>query len=148
MLLVLIISGMLAAPALGQNSEAKVKIRGSASKANADGIEQIKIDIDIDKGWHIYANPPKHKSFESSKTVVRFVSPRTEEVTIEYPEGRIKKDRDPVDGEFEYRVYEGSIRINAHLKRVEARPLEAHIQVYACDDKQCLPRGIVKIKIP
>jgi hypothetical protein len=147
MVLLLTVAGALASPALGQGSLTKITVKTSASKPDAKGFEEITLDIDIDKGWHIYANAPRHDQVESNKTVVSIVAPKVEEVTIKYPDGQIRKDTDG-EKEIEYRVYEGTVRVTVRLKRIEANPLEVHLLVYACNKSVCLPKGLMKLKIP
>jgi DsbC/DsbD-like thiol-disulfide interchange protein len=145
--LLLALTFSAANPALGQNSVTKIKVKSSVSKPDAKGFQEITLDVDVEKGWHIYANMPRNKEFEINKTVLRIVAPKVEDVTIDYPEGQVHKDK--IDNEeITYRVYEGTVRITARLKRVETAPLELDLQVYACDNSKCLPKGNLKLKIP
>lgn len=145
MVFVLTALGISVNGAAGQGSDTKVKVKPSASQPNAMGYVDLHFDIAIDKGWHIYANPPRYKELDPAKTLVRFLNPKVEVAAIQYPEGKAWKD--PQDGT-EYRVYEDNVRITARLKRTDASPLQVQLDVYACNDKKCLPKGTVKLTIP
>jgi DsbC/DsbD-like thiol-disulfide interchange protein len=130
----------------GETSDSKVKASVEAGKIAADGKQSVTITLQIDKGWHLYANPVNHNNdfLNANKTVVKiaakekFKSP----VRVKYPEGKNK-----VEGMENYDVYTGTVKIQAEVVRAAAdsSPLEISIDVNACNDKVCLKRGIVKL---
>lgn len=147
LLLLLAATAATAQAALAQGSAAKVKVQSTISPPDAKGYQEVKLDVEIEKGWHIYANPPQNPEFEPTKTVVSIVSPKVEDLSIKYPEGQLRKDK-IADQVVEFRVYEGTVRITARLKHVETAPLELEVRVFACDPNNCLPKGVVKLKVP
>src|SRR5262249_5349360 len=74
---VLVLSaGMLALTALltpaawGQKSDSKVKITAKADKPDDDGKQVVTINLEIEKGWHAYANPIGADDFPGVPTTV------------------------------------------------------------------------------
>lgn len=142
----LIVGGSGTAHAQAKKSDAVVKAAATASKADADGKQTVTITLDIDKSWHLYANPAENEDVASAQTEVSVVSRvKPEEVKIEYPVGKLHKDKFG-----SYRVYEGKIAIKAHVKRAKGDngPLEVSIKLQACDARTCLIPATVKLSVP
>jgi thiol:disulfide interchange protein len=128
-----------------KNSAAVVKATVKADKLDAGGKQKLTITLDIDKDWHLYANPVGLKDLEDSQTTVSITSKtKLEDVKIEYPAGKIHKDE--VVGD--YAVYEGKVMIQATVQRAkgDAGPLQVNIKLQACSDvfKTCLVPATVK----
>ncbi len=139
---VLIGSGSLAAQA-GGRSDAEVKVQAAGTKPDANGQQVITITLDINKGWHIYANPVGNEDFEQARTVVTVkTAAKPEAVKIHYPPGKLYKDKSL--GQFA--VYENRVQIMAQLQRApgDAGPVEVSVRFAACSDMNlCLPPATV-----
>ncbi len=140
-----------AGPVLAQakKSDSVVKATAKADKPDADGKQTVTITLDIDKSWHLYANPVGNEDQVSVQTTVLInAKAKPEEVKIEYPAGKLVVDT--VVGN--YKVYEGKVTIKAAVKRAkgDTSPLEISIKVQACNDaeKKCYVPATIKITAP
>jgi DsbC/DsbD-like thiol-disulfide interchange protein len=132
--------------AQGKKSEAVVKAAAMADKPDADGKQTVTITLDIDKPWHLYANPVENEDLASVQTVVTVGSKvKPEEVQIEYPPGKLHVDKDG-----KYKIYEGKVAIKARVRRAkgDTGPLEVNIKLQACDNRSCLFPSTVKVLVP
>ena len=133
------------APAGGKKSDGVVKAK--AKLENIGGKAVVVINLEINKGWHLYANPVGNDDLAPSQTTVK-ISAKTapKSVNIDYPLGKIVNDK--VLGN--YGVYEGKVEIRATVERAagDAGPLEVTVRVQACDDKTCLPPGSIRLSVP
>jgi DsbC/DsbD-like thiol-disulfide interchange protein len=134
--------------AQGKKSDAVVKVtlKADPEKPGADGQQVVTVNLAIDKGWHVYANPVGNKDLESSQTVVKVSAKNPPQVQMAYPEGKLIKDKDNGD----YRTYEDKTAIKATVRRTagDRGPLEVSITFQACDDKSCLLPATVKLVVP
>jgi DsbC/DsbD-like thiol-disulfide interchange protein len=131
-----------------EKSDSKVKATATAGKIGADGKQTVTIEIAIEKGWHLYANPVNHNNdfLNGNKTIVKVgAKEKLVSVSVKYPEGKTK-----TDGKDSYDVYTGVIKLQADVVRAkgDASPLEISIAVSACDKSVCLDRGMVKLTAP
>ncbi len=132
-----------------KKSDAVVKASAKVEpeKPADDRKQVVTVTLTIDKGWHIYANPPGLEDLEAGKTEVT-VSAKTkpEDVKVEYPEGKLVNDATVG----KYRVYEKKVTIKATVKRAagDAGPLEVTIKFQACNEKQCLLPATKKLTVP
>jgi len=127
-------------------SESKVKIKAEANKPDAEGKQTVTIHLDIDKGWHLYANPVGNKDSESSQTVVNVkAGSPLKSVKIDYPAGKLVKDTLVGD----YKVYEDKVVIKAHVQRASGddSPLQVILDIQACDKNNCLQPSTVKLTV-
>lgn len=128
----------------GGRSDAEVKVNALVGKVDAAGKQQITVTLDINKGWHIYANPVGNADFEPAKTVVSLkTAAKPEEVKVIYPKGTVHQDK--LIGEFA--VYENRVQIQVNVRRApgDTGPLELSVRFQACHDKGvCLPPATVK----
>src|SRR5260370_17545998 len=100
--------------------------------------------LDIERKWHLYANPVKNEDMVSAQTVVKLAAgAKLEDVKITYPPGKQKKDSAGT-----YDIYEGKVEIKATIRRAKAdnSPLDASIQVSACDEAKFLLPPPINIK--
>jgi hypothetical protein len=108
----------------------------------------VLVHLDINKGWHLYANPVGHDDLASSQVVVTLkdIGAKPEAVKVAYPAGHVKQD--PILGK--YHVYEGQVEIRAVVDRAPgaAGPLEVNVKLAACDKNQCLPPAVVHFTLP
>ena len=145
-LVLLAVLGLVAGSAAGQagtkKSDAVVKASATAAAPGADGKQVVTLTLDIEKPWHLYANPVGNDMLTSAQTAVRFLG-KVEPVKFDYPAGKLVKDETVGD----YKVYEGSVTIKAQLKRAkgDTGPLELSVKFQACDDKSCLLPSTVKL---
>jgi DsbC/DsbD-like thiol-disulfide interchange protein len=128
-------------------SDGKVKVKAKASTPDADGNQTVTIDLTVEEGWHLYANPPGQDDLKPVQTTVTITAAtKPQEVKITYPEGTLHKDATLGD----YFVYEDKVTIKAKVLRAagDDSPLEISIKLQACNATTCLPPGTVKLKVP
>jgi uncharacterized protein len=150
----LILAVLLAIPAAAQNpakgkrSDSFVKVTPTAEKLDESGKQVVVLKIEVDKHWHIYANPVDNSDFARNATKVKISGKSNPETThIEYPKGKLVEDKTVGD----YRIYEGTISIKASVRRAanDKEPLEVSVTFSACDDKgNCLLPATVKLTVP
>jgi hypothetical protein len=129
------------------DSVVKVTAKAVPEKPGRDGKQVVTVTLTIDKGWHIYANPPGLEDLLPSQTQVSIkAKTKLEDVKTEYPEGKVIQD--PVLGK--YRTYENKVDIKTMLRRAPGaeEPLEVTVKFQACTDKQCLLPATQTIKVP
>jgi uncharacterized protein YyaL (SSP411 family) len=132
-----------------KKSDAVVKVTAAAmpEKPGSDGRQIVTVTLLIDKGWHVYANPPELEDLVSVQTKVAITAKtKPEEVKLEYPKGKVIQD--PLLGK--YRIYEGKVAIKATVRRAggASEPLEVSVTFQACSDKQCLLPATKTLKVP
>jgi DsbC/DsbD-like thiol-disulfide interchange protein len=124
----------------------KVSAKADPDKPGADGQQVVTVSFEIDKGWHIYANPVGDKDYESAATVVEVRAKNPPVVKVEYPTGV----KDKTEGN--HYVYEDKVAIKATVRRTgdDTGPLEVSATFQACNDKEkaCLRRATVKLTVP
>jgi hypothetical protein len=129
-----------------KKSEDLVKITATADKPDADGKQIVTLKLDVEKSWHLYANPVGQEDLLSSQTVVSSAGKgKPEVVKVEYPPG--KEIKDPTIGT--YKVYEDAVTIKAHVRRAkdDNGPTEVKVKFQACNDKRCLLPSSVIVKV-
>ena len=129
-----------ALPAQGLKSDSVVKIAAEAGKPDAEGNQVIALALTIEKGWHIYANPPGNDDLKPVATTVTLQGGAKGEVV--YPAG--KQVIDPVVGN--YRVYEGTEEIRVKLASEPNGPVKIQASFQACNDKSCLQPSKVTLE--
>jgi DsbC/DsbD-like thiol-disulfide interchange protein len=136
--------GTFASPARAvAKSDSVVKVSATAPKPDADGKQVVTITLEMDKGWHTYANPVGSKDLEDSATTVTVTGKnKPQKVTIDYPKGTPFKDK--AFGTFY--IYEDKAVIKATVYRAKGDngPLEVSVSINACNDKSCLQPATVK----
>jgi DsbC/DsbD-like thiol-disulfide interchange protein len=126
-------------------SGSKVKIKTEATKIDSDGKQTVTLYLDIDKGWHLYANPVGQKDLEPAQTVVTVkAGTALKDVNIEYPGGKVIKDKDLGD----YCIYEEKVVIKLHVVRTagDSSPLEVSMDIQASGGN-CLFPSTVKLTV-
>ncbi len=149
--LALILSAVLlcdsaTAMAQAKKSDSVVKVDAKADKPDVDGKQTVTITLDIENGWHVYANPVENEDLTNAQTVVNVASKgKLENVKVEYPAGKLQQD----SGE-KYKILEGRVTIKAQVKRSkdDSSPLEITITLQACNDKTCLLPATIKKELP
>lgn len=142
--LALALGGQPAVSAQGKK-ESQVKLAATATKPDSEGRQVVTITMDINKGWHAYANPVKFEDLEAAQTSIKITSAKKlQDVQIKYPEGMRH-----VDGKDTYYVYEGKVEIQATVKRApgDTGPLDVSVKYMTCNDKTCLPPEQVTLQV-
>jgi DsbC/DsbD-like thiol-disulfide interchange protein len=140
----LVVAGLAFSQGGGQLNPVKVKI--AADKKSADGKEVINITIEIEKNWHIYANPVENDDLTAAQTTVKIEPKGRFKSEVQFPKGTAHKD--PAVGTF--KAYEGKVTIPVVVQRPmgDTTPLEVSVTYQACDPKKCLVPTTVKKTIP
>ncbi len=128
-------------------SDEKIKVTATADKPSADGKQVVTINLDVEKGWHAYANPISDKDFPGVPTTVTIsASQKPEKVTVDYPKG--KATTDPLTKDT-YFTYEGKAVIKATVQRAkgDTSPLQVSVKVQACNANSCLQPATVKLTL-
>jgi uncharacterized protein len=142
---VAVLVAFIPAVALGQGkvtSGDKIKVDVKADKA-AGATRSVTVKLEIEKGWHVYANPVGDELLEDGATKLTFLADgKAVEAKVEYPKGKtvtLGPDR--------YNVYEDSVTIKA---TVPAGASKVRVKVQACNDetKKCLLPGNVTVDVP
>ena len=130
-----------------KKSDSVVKTTAEAAPPDAEGKQVVTVTMEIESGWHTYANPVGQDDLASVQTTVT-VTGKTKltNVKVEYPAG--KEIDDKVLGK--YRIYEDKVEIRATVKRMpdDKNPLEVTVKFQSCTEKQCLLPATVKLKVP
>ena len=136
------------ASARPKTSDSVVKATALATRPDAEGKQTVTVMLEVERPWHLYANPVGNKDMEDNQTEVTVGLPRgkPEKVSFEYPPGKLVKDSLVGD----YRVYEDRVVIKAHLQRArgDTSPLEVSVKVQACSSKECLLPSTIKLPAP
>jgi len=106
----------------------------------------VTITLQIDEGWHLYANPVGSEDYVSSQTTLTVdAKVKPKDVKVEYPAG--KEIEDKILGK--YKVYDDKATIKATVTRGagDSGPLELTLKFQACTDKQCLLPVTKKLKV-
>lgn len=136
-----------AAHAPVKKSNDMVMVTATAGKIENDS-QKVTFTLDIEKGWHLYANPVGLDDLADNKTVVEISgATKLKSVKVMYPPGTVVKD----DVVGNYMVYQGKVTITAEVVRAkgDTEPLSAKIKVQACSegkDGVCLQPGTVEVK--
>jgi DsbC/DsbD-like thiol-disulfide interchange protein len=126
-----------------------VKVSASLGTVNEKGDQTLTLTVEIDKGWHIYANKPGLKGLIGTTVTVKAAT-KLEAVEVDYPAGEETKDE--VLGE-SYRQYVGTVKIPVKIRRaiVGGKPdestLEVSIKYQACNERGCLAPQTLKLKV-
>jgi thiol:disulfide interchange protein len=120
-----------------QSSDKFVKAAATATKADAAGKQTVTLTLEINKGYHIYANPVKNKEFKDIQTVVTATSQvKLADVKVNYPAGTYYNKLN-----LPCQVYEGKVTIQATVQRAagDTGPVSVAVRFYTCDDDTCYP---------
>jgi hypothetical protein len=123
-----------------------VKVTAEAGKPDPSGKQVITLTLDIDKQWHLYANPVGNEIFEYSQTVVTVTGKKKPaSVKIDYPPG-VEMN---CFGE-SFRVYKNKAVIKATVQRAEGDtgPLEVAVVCNGNDGQHCYIPGKKRLTVP
>ncbi len=138
-------AGTAAAQAKKPDSVVKVEAKADG-KPDASGHQTLTITLDVEKGWHVYANPVENEDLASVQTVVSIASKaKLDDVKITYPAGKPYGK-----GDEKHKIYEGKVTIKAQVKRAagDTGPLEVSIKLQSCNDRTCLFPVTLKKEVP
>jgi hypothetical protein len=108
------------------------------------GKDVIVVCFDVQKGWHIYANPAGAEELEAARTTIEVVTKNAAKVHVDYPAG---KEQNALG--LKWKSYEGCFEIRATVER-DAKagcPLEIDVRFQAVDDRSCLLADTVRIPL-
>src|SRR5258707_8187205 len=72
-----------------------VKVAASAGKSSDSAKQAVIIQVKIDKGWHIYANPVENEEVVQAQTTVTIkAAGKTVAASVKYPAGTLYKEKD------------------------------------------------------
>ena len=102
----------------------KVKVTAVATKPDAEGKQTVTITLDIENGWHLYANPVNCEFLELEQVVVKIVAKEEAKVKVNYPAGMTR-----FAGRERYDTYERTVKVQATVARTkgDSSPLEIKI---------------------
>ena len=129
----------------GTKSGSVVKVKARLENV-APGKDVVVLSFDVQKTWHLYANPVDNEDLASSQTTVKIIGKTNPKaVKVDYPVGKPYVQM----GE-KLKVYEGQFEIRATVERdADAKgPLEAVVQISACNKDSCLIPEKLRIQIP
>jgi thiol:disulfide interchange protein DsbD len=130
-------------------SESVVKVEARPIEIPAGGSAEAVIQITIQSGYHINANPP---TYPYLKATALEVSP-AEGVSVG-PIGYAKAiHKKFAFAEKPLAVYEGETELKATLKTDKSakpgqRSISARLRIQACDEEVCYPPGALELAIP
>ena len=110
---------------------------------------EIEVQLEIDDGWHINANPASD-DFLIPTTLSVSPDAAVEVISASYPKGKplnFSYNDQPVS------VYEGVLTIHMRLQmkpgvsRGEAFPVNLNLEYQACDNQRCLPPSTDSIQL-
>jgi DsbC/DsbD-like thiol-disulfide interchange protein len=121
-----------------------VKVQATAGKPDDSGKQTITVQLTIEKGWHVYANPVDHEDLAGTETVVTVKSDgKAVAAKVKYPAGTSHTEK----GIGTFKIYEDKVTIQAELAKAPG-PLEVSVKFQACDANRCLPSRTVKVNVP
>ncbi len=128
----LLIAGLAAAQGMKDSSTVVSVTAPGELRASVGSMVEIPVEIDIDKGWHLYAHGD---TTYYGIAVAGLDTLPLAAVQVDYPEGHM--------GEFlghAVRLLEGtqSMVIKGVLMSELDAPLKFELECQACDDKSCL----------
>lgn len=122
----------------GAKPAKKVKISATASKSDAGGNQMVIITLDIDKGWHTYANPVDNADLRGAQIQLKVRAKEPlQGVDVKFPPGTPYSDK--TLGNF--KAYEGRVNIKVAISRAvgDTGPLEVELKAQVCNDNTCIP---------
>jgi thioredoxin:protein disulfide reductase len=130
-------------------SESVVKVAAQAVEIPAGGSGETIVNVTIQNGYHINANPPTYPYLKATELEI---SPGEgiSFASVTYPKALNKKF--PF-AEKPLAVYEGETGLKAILKADKAakagqRSLSGSLRIQACDDQVCYAPGVLQLAIP
>ena len=118
-------------------------------EVNANGTGQLIVQLKVQSGYHVNANPPTFPYLKPTELEV-VAGDGISASSVSYPT--------PLTRKFAFAdkplaVYEGDTEIKAPIKAEKAatkgeHSIAAHLRVQACDEQVCYPPGQIELRIP
>jgi DsbC/DsbD-like thiol-disulfide interchange protein len=127
--------------AAAKRSDAVVQVQAVAEPVGADARQSVEVSLEVEEGWHIYANPAGLEGLVA--TTVTVAAGRELMVErLEYPPGKVSADG--------YKYYEGKVAVPVTVRRAagDTSPLRVSVKFQACNDRLCLPPATVTLTVP
>lgn len=124
-------------PRTAEHVHAYVEVRSTGNH------DEIRVNVLIDKGFHVNANPASFDYLVPTSLSVEGVP----DLQIGYPAATLIRPLFAADG---LMVYEGSVSLNGVAPKgtlVSRNPITAVLKVQACNDEVCLPPATLPLKI-
>lgn len=136
-------------PAKPRNSIDVVKVNVPNVNAKPNESTEALVQLTIDKGYHVNANPPSFPYLKATELEV----PKTPGIAVNFIVYPDAITRSFAFAEKPLAVYEGTINIKAQLKidknaKPGAQSLPAKLRVQACDEEVCYAPGTLDVTIP
>lgn len=136
-------------PAKPRNSTDVVKVSVSDVNAKPGENSDAQIQVTIEKGYHVNANPPTFPYLKATELEV----PKAPDIAVNFIVYPDALTRSFAFAEKPLAVYEGTFNIKAQLKvNQNANPgsqnLPAKLRVQACDEEVCYAPGTLDLSIP
>jgi len=126
-----------------------VKVLTSPVEIPAGGTADAIIQINVQNGYHINANPPTYPYLKPTEVELQTTNGMSVGF-ITYPT--------PLTKQFPFAekplaIYEGSTQVKVLLKsspttKKESSNLPGKLKVQACDDQVCYPPGEIELTVP
>lgn len=123
----------------------KVKVYRLYNKLPRSGKSIIAIELQINDGWHVNANPAKPDFLVPTKVELK-TKQKIKLTKIEYPKPH---DLEVIGSEEPYHVYDGKALIYGLLEIESATApveLEFHVTYQGCNAQECLPPDKIVMK--
>jgi hypothetical protein len=134
---------VLGTAASGGGKVDPVKVQAKAGKAAAGDKQLVVVTLDIDKGWHVYANPVANEDLASAETTVQIkAAGKALAAKVKYPEGTSHTEK----GIGTFKIYEHQVNIEAEFPRSD-NAVEVSVKFQACDATRCLPSKTVTVSV-
>jgi uncharacterized protein YyaL (SSP411 family) len=126
----------------------KVGVKAPEKVAAGESLE-VTINLDVQDGWHIYANPSGSETTPPTRIEIKPGAP-AKIAAVEYPRGNAKSLA--ANGGARMMVYEGKVAIPVRLKidpKTPGGPIEVPLRVryQACDDRRCLAPAVAEVAV-
>jgi hypothetical protein len=121
-----------------------VKITPSLDRSTP-GKDVIVLRFEVQKGWHIYANPVGDESSVGSETSIKVSTNDAAKIHVDYPPG---EDREVAGSK--WKIYEGIVEIRATVERdaKSMTPLDVVVRFRAVDDARRLLPDVKRFTLP
>jgi uncharacterized protein len=117
------------------------RVKVSATVSTVGDHYRVAVRLDIDRGYHVNANPASYAYLVPTSFSLDGIVP----LTIAYPEPVLFK---PVFARNGIKVYEGSPTVVATIARIdlpENATVRGTVTTQACDDQVCLPPSRLRV---
>jgi uncharacterized protein YyaL (SSP411 family) len=151
---ILLAAGEQTPPTAGKKTPKTEHVTGQAflsvDRLPAGGKCKVAVQLQIDDGWHIHANPPGDADLDIPTEFTIESKLEVELKNVRYPTGK-KADRGP--GEKPQLLYTGKVLLVGEIEVPAAaagkrEDLVLLVNYQACNNNRCLPPKKVKLTVP